>query len=225
MVPRDLRYDNFNIRARRTEPDRHLRRICRLFGMFSAKRLDGWTSLFLVTTVLTSVTGFFFPFHRLLPSHILGILSLIALAIAVYARYSRGLAGGWRRTYAITAAIALYLDVFVLIAQAFQKVPVLKVLAPTQSEPPFLVTQLIVLVIFLGLSVFAQRLPNGFFAARISEQICKARFGSGISAQTFPGGIAWHESRQANPLSPLNSQKRTLCCSSYICYRSPSSLT
>jgi hypothetical protein len=109
---------------------------------------------FLVTTVLTSVSGFFFPFHRLLPSNILGILSLIALAIAAYARYSRGLAGGWHRTYAIAAAIALYLNVFVLVAQVFQKVPALKVLAPAQSEPPFLVTQL-VLVIFLGLSIFA----------------------------------------------------------------------
>jgi hypothetical protein len=127
-----------------------------LFGMFSAKRLEGWTSLFLVTMLLTSLTGFFFPFHRLLPSHILGALSLIALAIAIYARYSRGLAGAWRRTYAITAVIALYLNVFVLVVQVFQKVPALKVLAPTQSEPPFLVTQLIVLVIFFGgLSVFA----------------------------------------------------------------------
>jgi hypothetical protein len=126
-----------------------------LFGMFSAKRLDAWTSLFLVTTVLTSVTGFFFPFHRLLPSHVFGILSLIALGIAIYARYSRSLAGGWSRAYAITAAIALYLNLFILVAQAFQKVPALKALAPTQSEPPFLVTQLIVLAIFLGLSVFA----------------------------------------------------------------------
>lgn len=128
-----------------------------LFGMISAKPLDGWTSLFLATTVLTSVTGFFFPFHRILPSHVLGILSLIALPIAYYARYSRRMVGGWRRTYVIAAAIALYLNVFVLIAQLFQKVPALKAMAPTQSEPPFLVTQLIVMVIFIVLSVFTVR--------------------------------------------------------------------
>jgi len=79
------------------------------FGMFSAKRLDGWTWLFMVTTLLASVTGFFFPFHRILPSHILGVLSLIALAITFYARYSRRLDGGWRSAYVISAAIALYL--------------------------------------------------------------------------------------------------------------------
>jgi len=126
-----------------------------LFGMFSAKRLDAWTSLFLATTVLTSVTGFLFPFHRVLPSHVLGVLSLIALAIAVYARYSRRMTGGWRTAYVVTAAIALYLNVFVLIAQAFQKVPALKAMAPTQSEPPFLLTQLVVMVIFIVLSIFA----------------------------------------------------------------------
>ena len=126
-----------------------------LFGMFSAERLDGWTSLFLVTTVLTSVTGFFFPFHRVLPSHVFGVLSLIALAIAVFARYSRRIAGVWRAAYVITAAIALYLNVFILIAQAFQKVPALKAKAPTQSEAPFLVTQLIVMVILILLSIFA----------------------------------------------------------------------
>jgi hypothetical protein len=126
-----------------------------LFGMFLARRLDGWTWLFMVTTLLTSVTGFFFPFHRILPLHILAVLSEIALAIAFYARYSRRLDGAWRSAYMISAAIALYLNVFVLIAQLFQKVPSLKALAPTQSEPPFLVTQLIVMVIFIALSVFA----------------------------------------------------------------------
>ncbi len=126
-----------------------------LFGMFSSKRLNGWTWIFLSTTVLTSVTGYFFPFRRLLPSHILGVLSLIALAIAIYARYSRRMAGGWRSTYVITSAIALYLNVFVLIAQLFAKVSALKALAPTQSEAPFLVTQLVVLVIFVALSRLA----------------------------------------------------------------------
>jgi hypothetical protein len=107
------------------------------FGLLAARRLDGWTALFLATTVATSVTGFLFPFHRFLPSHGVGIVSLIVLAIAVFARYVRQLAGAWRRIYAITAVIALYLNVFVLIAQAFMKVPALRAMAPTQSEPPF----------------------------------------------------------------------------------------
>ena len=126
-----------------------------MFGLFAAKRLDGWTALFLVTTVLTSVTGFFFPFHGFLPSHGVGIISLLVLAVAIFARYGRHLAGGWRRTYAITAMIALYLNVFVLIVQAFRKVPALEAMAPTQSEPPFKITQLVVLLIFIALTIAA----------------------------------------------------------------------
>ena len=122
-----------------------------VFGLLVAKRLDGWTTLFLASTVLTSVTGFLFPFHGFLPSHGVGILSLLALAIAIFARYGRHLAGLWRRTYAITAVIALYLNVFVLIVQLFQKVPALKAIAPTQSEAPFKVTQLVALVLFVVL--------------------------------------------------------------------------
>ena len=122
-----------------------------VFGLLVAKRLDGWTILFLASNVLTSVTGFLFPFHGFLPSHGVGILSLLALAIAIFARYGRHLAGLWRRTYAITAVIALYLNVFVLIVQLFQKVPALKAIAPTQSEAPFKVTQLVALVLFVVL--------------------------------------------------------------------------
>ena len=122
-----------------------------VFGLLVAKRLDGWTTLFLASTVLTSVTGFLFPFHGFLPSHGVGILSLLALAIAIFARYGRHLAALWRRTYAITAVIALYLNVFVLIVQLFQKVPALKAIAPTQSEAPFKVTQLVALVLFVVL--------------------------------------------------------------------------
>jgi|SRR5271169_4094610 len=128
-----------------------------LFGLLTAKRLEGWTAIFLVTTVLTSVTGFLFPFHRLLPSHILGIISLILLAVAIYARYSRKLAGAWSRVYAATAVLALYLNVFVLIAQLFQKVPALKTLAPTQTEQPFKLTQLVFLVLFAILTVAAAK--------------------------------------------------------------------
>jgi hypothetical protein len=126
-----------------------------VLGLLVAKRLDAWTAVFLVTTVLTSVTGFFFPFHHFLPSHVVGVVSLIVLAVAIVARYVRGLAGAWRRTYVISAVIALYLNCFVLIVQAFLKVPGLTALAPTQSEPPFQVAQLFALVLFVVLGVFA----------------------------------------------------------------------
>jgi hypothetical protein len=126
-----------------------------LLGLLTAKRLDGWTALFLATTVATSVTGFLFPFHRFLPSHAVGIVSLLILPVAIFARYGRHLAGHWRPVYAVTAMIALYLNVFVLVAQAFMKVPALKALAATQSEPPFVVTQLVVLALFVVLTVVA----------------------------------------------------------------------
>src|SRR5271167_4469369 len=107
-----------------------------LFGLLTAKRLDGWTSVFLSTTVLTSVTGFFFPFHKLLPSHILGVISLVLLPIAIYARYGKKLAGAWNPIYSVTAVLAQYVNFFVLIFQLFLKVPALHALAPTQSETP-----------------------------------------------------------------------------------------
>lgn len=122
-------------------------------GLRHAQRLDGWTSLFLVTTILTSVTGFGFPSEHLLPSHIVGILSLAALALATFARYSRRLAGPWRATYVVGAVVALYFNVFVLIVQLFQKVPSLQALAPTQSEPPFLVAQCVALAAFVWLGI------------------------------------------------------------------------
>jgi hypothetical protein len=126
-----------------------------VFGLLAAKRLDGWTALFLASTVATSVTGFLFPFHKFMPSHGVGIVSMIVLAIAILARYGLHLTGVWRRTYVISAVIALYLNVFVLIAQLFQKVPALKEKAPTQSEPPFLVSQLVVMAIFVVLAIGA----------------------------------------------------------------------
>jgi hypothetical protein len=125
------------------------------YGFLTAKRLDRWTATFLASTVLTSVTGFFFPFHQLLPSHIVGAISLVILAVAIFARYGRNLAGIWRSTYVVASMIALYLNVFVLVVQLFQKVPALKAMAPTQSEPPFVVTQVAVLALFVMLSVFA----------------------------------------------------------------------
>ena len=127
------------------------------YGFLAARRLDGWTATFLASTVLTSVTGFLFPFHHFLPSHGVGIISLVILAMAIFARYSRKLAGAWRTTYVVAAMVALYLNVFVLVVQLFQKVPVLKAMAPTLSEPPFLVTQLVVMALYVALGIVAAK--------------------------------------------------------------------
>jgi hypothetical protein len=126
-----------------------------VFGLIAAKRLDGLTALFLATTAATNLTGFLFPFHKLLPSHVVGIVSLVVLAIAILARYARHLTGAWRSIYAANVVIGLYLNVFVLVAQAFQKVPALKAMAPTQSEAPFVVAQLVVMALFVMLGIFA----------------------------------------------------------------------
>jgi len=126
-----------------------------LFGLLANKRLDRWTKRFLITTVATSVTGFGFPLHHFGAPHVVGIISLIVLAIAIYARYPRQLAGAWRWIYVVSALIALYLNVFVGVVQAFQKVPALQALAPTQTELPFKSTQLIVLALFVVLTIVA----------------------------------------------------------------------
>jgi hypothetical protein len=126
-----------------------------VFGLLASKRLDGWTAVFLTSTVLTSVTGFLFPIHRLTPGHVTGVISLIVLAVAIYARYQRRLAGGWRQTFVISSVIALYLNVFVLIVQMFRKVPALEAMAPTQSEAPFKIAQLVVLALFVVLAILA----------------------------------------------------------------------
>jgi hypothetical protein len=128
-----------------------------LFGLLSGKLPPGWNTLFLLTTVATSVTGFGFPFDHLLPSHKVGIISLVILAVAIVARYGFHLAGPWRRVYVITAAIALYLNVFVAVTQAFLKIPALTALAPTQAEPPFAIVQLVVLALFIALTVVATK--------------------------------------------------------------------
>jgi hypothetical protein len=101
------------------------------------------------------VTGFLFPFERLLPSHILGSISLVVLAVAILARYALHMSGAWRSVYVVSAVLALYLNVLVLVAQIFLKVPAVHALAPTGKEPPFLVVQLIVMAIFVVLGVFA----------------------------------------------------------------------
>ncbi|MBR0666190.1 hypothetical protein GXW71_17650 [Roseomonas hellenica] len=115
------------------------------------------TALFLVTAILTSVTGYGFPFHRLLPSHIVGAIALVVLALVLIARYGYRLAGAWRGVYAIGMVISHYLLIFVLIAQLFGKVPALNALAPTQSEPPFAIAQGIALLVFVVLGVLASR--------------------------------------------------------------------
>jgi hypothetical protein len=126
-----------------------------MLGLLTSKRLDGWTAVFLATTVATSVTGYGFPTDHLLPSQVVGAISLVVLTVAIIARYGRHLAGGWRKTYVITAAIALYLNVFVAIVQAFLKVASLKALAPTQHEPAFLVAQVGAMTLFVVLTIIA----------------------------------------------------------------------
>lgn len=128
-----------------------------MFGMLKAKRLVGWTALFLITTILTSVTGFFFPSSQILPSHVVGVLSLIVLAFALAGLYVYRLSGSWRWVYVATAVFALYLNCFVGVVQAFLKVPLLNALAPTQKELPFLIAQGAVLLIFVFLGFKAVR--------------------------------------------------------------------
>jgi len=122
-----------------------------LFGLFDSNRMPGLTAVFLLTTILTSATGFLFPFEKLLPSHMIGILSLVLLLIACIALYSMKLNGAWRWIYVVTAMIALYLNVFVLVIQSFLKISPLHALAPSvpPSEPPFAIVQGIVLVLFV----------------------------------------------------------------------------
>jgi hypothetical protein len=126
-----------------------------LYGLLVGRPLGGWTALFLATTILTSVTGFPLAPFGFDPARAVGVISLVLLALAVVALYVFRLAGVWRWVYVGSAIAALYLNVFVGVAQAFQKLPFLQPLAPTQSEPPFLVAQLAVLVIFVALGILA----------------------------------------------------------------------
>ena len=121
-----------------------------MFGMLGSRPMPGLTAIFLIFTILTSVTGFGFPFEKLLPSHIIGIISLVLRAIACVALYAMGLKGGWRPIYVLTALIALYLNVFVLVIQSFLKIPALTALAPGNppSGPAFAVVQCLVLMFF-----------------------------------------------------------------------------
>lgn len=126
-----------------------------VYGMMNAKRLEKWTVLFLVTTVLTNLTGFAFPNDHLTPGIKIGILSMVALAIAIVALYVLHLAGPWRWIYVVTAVVALYFNFFVLIVQSFLKIPALHAMLPTQAEPPFAIVQLPALVLFVVLGIFS----------------------------------------------------------------------
>jgi hypothetical protein len=128
-----------------------------VFGMLGANRLSGLTAFFLATTVLTSATAFLLPSTSFGPPQVIGALSLAVLAVAILALYIFGLAGFWRWVYVIGAMLALYLNCFVGVVQAFQKLPFLQPLAPTQSEPPFVVAQVVVMAIFIALGIGAVR--------------------------------------------------------------------
>jgi hypothetical protein len=128
-----------------------------LYGLIAGKRLDGWTAIFLVTTVLTSLTGFLFPFKHLQQSHIVGVISQLVLAVAIFGRYVRNLVGAWRWIYVVGAVLSLYLNVFVAIVQAFLKVPALKAMAPHQTEPPFVLAQVVAMAVFVILGIIAVR--------------------------------------------------------------------
>jgi hypothetical protein len=126
-----------------------------VLGLAGDKLYRGFTAVFIVATVLTSVTGFLFPFKGMTPGIVLGILSLIVLLLAVVALYGKNMAGSWRGTYVISASLALWFNVFVLFAQLFGKVPALKAIAPTQASPVFGLTQLAVLVVFIVVTIRA----------------------------------------------------------------------
>jgi hypothetical protein len=128
-----------------------------VFEMIQNKRLGVWNALFIWTTVATSVTGFGFPNEHVTPGIIVGIISLVFLAVALYAFYGQRVAGAWRWIYVVTSIVALWFNVFVLIVQSFQKIAFLKALAPTQSEPPFQIAQGVALVLVVVLAILAVR--------------------------------------------------------------------
>ena len=126
-----------------------------LFAMIGGRRSDALTAVFLATTVATSVTGFFFHSKAIGPPHIVGVISLVVLALALLALYGRRLAGIWRPVYVVAAVLAFYLNCFVAVVQAFLKIPPLHALAPAGTEPPFAIAQGLVLLAFVGLGYLA----------------------------------------------------------------------
>ena len=138
-----------------------------VLGWLAHREHPRLTLVFLVTTALTSLTGFGFPFTRFLPSHAFGVLSLLVLPLAGVALYAFELRGSWRRVYLASALFALYLNCFVLVVQLFQKVPPLRAIAPTQSELPFALAQAAVLLAFVGLGWAALRRPKVASESRV----------------------------------------------------------
>jgi hypothetical protein len=132
-----------------------------LGGLLVGRDFAGWTGCFLSTTLATSLTGFGFPFEKLLPSHVFGVISVVALAIAFFARNRRRCVGGWRTVYICSALFALYLNMFVAIVQAFLKIPGLYALAPTQAEWPFLLSQALLFFAFILFARAAVRFRSG----------------------------------------------------------------
>jgi hypothetical protein len=128
-----------------------------VYGLLTQQAMPRWTAIFLLTTVLTSVTGFMFHSAQIGPPHIVGAISLVVLAVALFALYGKHLVGFSRVLYIFGAVFSLYLNSFVGVVQAFQKIPFFNALAPTQKEPPFLIAQALTLVLFIALGVLALR--------------------------------------------------------------------
>jgi hypothetical protein len=126
-----------------------------VYGLLTSRTLDRWTTAFFITNMATSVTGYMFPFHGVTPGHVVGVLALGSLGVGRLARWSHRLSGRWRAVYAVSVVFALYLNVFVLIVQIFRRVPALRVLAPTQTEPAFQITQLVTLIAFVVLGILS----------------------------------------------------------------------
>ena len=137
-------------------------------GLIAGARIDGWTGIFLVTTALTSITGFFFPFARLAASQWIGIISLVVLPFVLAARYWKQMVGAWRGIYVVGTVLVLYLNFFVLMVQLFRRIPALIVAAPKQTEPPFVLSQLLVMALFawLGIAAFRRFRPEVVVPAR-----------------------------------------------------------
>jgi hypothetical protein len=140
-------------------------------GLIAGRRLDGWNGTFLATTFLTNLSGFGFPFVKFMPSYGVGIVSVVLLPVVAYALYLKRLEGGWRRVFVAGAVTGLYLNVFVLVAQLFHRIPALIVLAPKQQEPPFLLSQLLTLALFIGLGRAAWRGYAGEPAAGLHPRV------------------------------------------------------
>jgi hypothetical protein len=123
-----------------------------LYGLLTSQRMSAMTAIFLATTLLTNLTGFVFPFNGFTPAIGVGIIGTLVMAVCLWARYARDMAGRWRGIYVATAVLSLYLNLFVLVVQLFLKVPSLHALAPNGNEPPFAITQGVLLMasVFIG---------------------------------------------------------------------------